>query len=161
LRLCWIDHRQNSSITISIYQFNKRTAKWTNNEGSLRRVDRTVLKDFPRNYTLIPQDLTDPSRCRIEETELTRKIISGRCNPRNHWKWGTCFLFWYYSKPSEKTMLIQYVSIHFIGSIFLLSQARIMPYNEPIKWTLCIALANKCSDKIVKKKQFYFHIQEI
>jgi len=29
--------------------------------NSLRRVDRTVLNDFPRNYTLIPQDLTDSS----------------------------------------------------------------------------------------------------
>jgi len=41
--------------------------------NSLRRVDRAVLKDFPRNYTLIPQDLTDPSRCVIEEKKLSRK----------------------------------------------------------------------------------------
>jgi len=59
---CWIDHRHNSSITLSIHQFNKRTARRTNSGKSLRRADRTVLKDFLRNYTLIFQDLYEPSQ---------------------------------------------------------------------------------------------------
>jgi len=37
---------------------------------NLRRAGRVVLKDFPLDCTLIPKDLTDPSR--IEETKLAR-----------------------------------------------------------------------------------------
>jgi hypothetical protein len=56
-------------------RINRKDYKDEQTMKSLRRADRTVLKDFPRNYTLIPQDLTDPSRCKIEETELTRKYF--------------------------------------------------------------------------------------
>jgi len=41
--------------------------------NSMRRADRTVLKDFPRNYTLIPQDLTDLSRCIYNRGNRTDK----------------------------------------------------------------------------------------
>jgi hypothetical protein len=37
-----------------------KPAKQTNVKNSLRRAERTVLKDFPR-ITLTPQDLTDSS----------------------------------------------------------------------------------------------------
>jgi len=72
------DITQSTSLNIN------STRQLQNQQTSLRCADRTVLNDFSRNYTLIPQNLIDPSRCRIEETELTRKIISGRCNPRKH-----------------------------------------------------------------------------
>jgi len=93
---CIIDHGHNS-IDISKHQFNKTTIKWTNGERNLRRADRIVLKDFPRNYTLILCDLTDPSWYKIKNAELTRKNIFRKIsswNPKlieNFLWYGTIF----------------------------------------------------------------------
>jgi hypothetical protein len=53
-----------TDTTLSTFLTTKSNKHLQNDQtmNSLRRADRAVLKDFSRNYTLTPQDLTDPSR---------------------------------------------------------------------------------------------------